>query len=118
MWDRYNVAGQQAMSQGRSGEAEGHFKLALQEAEKLGAMDGKVVTSLNNLGNCLRQQGKFVEAEPLYQRALDIKKKTGGAFHKDLVMILENYAKLLRAMGREAEATKMDTQAQAIFSKQ
>ena len=118
MWERYNVAGQQAMGQGRHAEAENHFKLALQEAEKLGPMDDKVVVSLNNLGNCLRQQGKCQEAEPLYQRALDIKKKIGGHFHKDLVMILENYAKLLRAMGRESEAAKLDGQAQAIFSKQ
>lgn len=118
MWERYNVAGQQAMGQGRHGEAENHFKLALQEAEKLGPMDGKVVTSLNNLANCLRQQGKLQEAEPLYQRALDLKKKIGGHFHKDLVMILQNYAKLLRAAGRESEAAKLESQAQAIFSKQ
>jgi tetratricopeptide (TPR) repeat protein len=118
MWERYNVAGQQAMSQGRAGEAEGHFKLALQEAEKLGPMDAKVATSLNNLANCLRQQSKYPEAEPLYQRALDIKKKTVGLLHPDLVIILDNYAKLMRASGREAEACKLEAQAQAIFSKQ
>jgi tetratricopeptide (TPR) repeat protein len=117
MWERYNVAGQQAMGQGRHGEAENQFKLALTEAEKLGPMDGKVVTSLNNLANCLRQQGKLAEAEPLYQKALDLKKKIGGHFHQDLVMIMENYAKLLRAAGRESEAAKMENQAQAIFSK-
>jgi tetratricopeptide (TPR) repeat protein len=118
MWERYNVAGQQAMGQGRHAEAEGHFKLALQEAEKIGPMDNKVVVSLNGLANCLRQQGKFQEAEPLYQRAIDITKKIGGHFNKDLVMILDNYAKLLRAMGKESEAAKLESQAQTIFSKQ
>lgn len=117
MWERYNVAGQQAMGQGRAAEAEAHFRSALQEAEKLGPMDGKVVTSLNSLANCLRQQSKYAEAEPLYVKALDIKKKTGGDFHQDLVMILQNYAKLLKAMGRDGEATKMEEKAQAIFAK-
>ena len=117
MWERYNIAGQQALSKGNLSEAESHFKLALAEAEKLGPMDGKVATSLNSLANCLRQQMKFAEAEPLYQRALDIKKKTVGMRHPDLVIIYENYAKLLRAMGKEAEASKMEATAQAIFSK-
>jgi len=118
MWERYNITGQQAMADGRSKDAESQFKLALGEAEKLGAMDPKVATSLVNLANCFRQQGKYLEAEPLYRRALDIRKKKLGQFHNDLVVILDNYAKLLRAAGRESEAVQMETKAQEIFSKQ
>ncbi|MBK9141949.1 MAG: tetratricopeptide repeat protein [Candidatus Melainabacteria bacterium] len=92
MWERYNVAGQQAMSAGKHKDAESHFQLALTEAEKLGETDARLPTSLNNLANCLRAQGRLEEAEPLYQRALSVKEKAVGPFHKDLVVILENYA--------------------------
>ena len=79
MWERYNVAGQQAMTTGRTFEAEGHFMLALAEAEKLGSTDARLPASLNNLANCYRQQGKYQEAEPLYERALAIKTRQVGA---------------------------------------
>jgi tetratricopeptide (TPR) repeat protein len=116
MWERYNIAGQQALGRNSLPEAESHFRLALSEAEKLGPLDGKVATSLNSLANCLRQQMKYQEAEPLYIRALDIKKKTVGMRHTDLITIYENYAKLLRATGKEDQASKMEAQAHAIFS--
>jgi tetratricopeptide (TPR) repeat protein len=117
MWERYNVGGQQAMTQGRFSEAESSFRMALDEAEKMGQNDPKLPMSLNNLANCYRQQGKFKEAEPLYQRALEIKTKQVGPFSKDLCSIMENYAKLLRASGREKDADKLEQKSLAIFSK-
>lgn len=117
MWDRYNVGGQQAMTQGKWQDAENSFKMALQEAEGFGQNDGRLPTSLNNLANCYRQQGKFNEAEPLYKRALELKTKQVGPFSNELISIMENYAKMLRASGRESEATKLDDKARAIFSK-
>lgn len=117
MWERYNLMGQNAMSQGKAGEAEGQFKLAVAEAEKLDAKDPKLPTSLNNLANCLRSQGKFPEAEACYKRALEVKQKAVGPLHNDLISIYENYAKMLRAAGRESEAAKMDQHARAIFMK-
>lgn len=117
MWERFNVMGQQSMSSGKHAEAEGHFRMALVEAEKLGPNDPKVATTLNNLANCLRTQGKHGEAEPLYKRALEVKEKSAGPLHPDLVPILDNYAKLLRASGREQDAQKMEQKARAIFMK-
>lgn len=115
MWERYNLSGQQAMSAGRASDAEQAFRLALQEAEKSGSWDPKVAISCVNLANCLRQQGRFAEAEELYKKAITVKDKAFGPLHKELIPVLENYAKMLRAAGRTAEADKMDKQAKAIF---
>ena len=117
MWERYNVGGQQAMSQGKMAEAENSFKMAIAEAEKLGPTDARLATSLNNLANCYRQQGKLSDAEPMYLRALEVKTKQAGPFSNDLIGIMDNYAKMLRAAGREKEAEKMEQKSRAIFTK-
>jgi tetratricopeptide (TPR) repeat protein len=115
MWERYNVAGQQAMTQGKKVDAEKHFQLAVAEAEKLGEKDPKLATSLNNLANCLRSQGRYEEADPVYKRAIQAKEKSDGPFSDGLVSILENYATMLRACNREAEAEKHARRARGIF---
>jgi tetratricopeptide (TPR) repeat protein len=117
MWERYNVGGQQAMTQGKMADAENSFKMALQEAEGFGVNDARLPQTLNNLANCYRQQGKFKDAEPLYQRALEIKTKQVGPLSGDLIPVMDNYAKMLRASGREQEADKLDQKARAIFAK-
>jgi len=115
MWERYNLSGQQAMSSGKAADAEQAFRLALQEAEKLGTFDPKVAISCVNLANCLRQQGRYPEAEALYKQAIVVKDKAFGPLHKELIPVLDNYAKLLRAAGRPGEADKMEQKAKAIF---
>ena len=117
MWDRYNVSAQQAMSQGNTIEAERFFNLALKEAENLPASDPKLSLTLNNLANCLRQQGRYTDAEPLYKRAITAKEKQVGVNHKDLAILLENYAKMLRLAGRTPEAEKIDSRVLAIYTK-
>lgn len=117
MWERYNLSGQNHMSQGKPQDAEQQFRLAVQEAEKLGPNDPKLATSLNNLANCLRTQGKFPDAEATYKRAIECKEKQVGPLHTDLIPFFENYAKMLRAAGREAEANKIDSKARALFAK-
>lgn len=115
MWERYNVAGQQAMSSGKQAEAEKHFQLAVAEAEKFADQDPRLATSLNNLANCLRTQGRYPEAEPVYQRAIAAKEKSDGPFSEGLVSILENYATMLRACNREKEAEKHAKRARGIY---
>jgi tetratricopeptide (TPR) repeat protein len=117
MWERYNLGGQQAANQGNWAEAERSFKMALQEAEGLGLKDPRLPLTLVNLANCFRQTGRFPDAEPLYKRALEVKTKQVGPLHNDLVPILENYSKMLRASGREKEADKMQRDAMAIFAR-
>ena len=117
MWERHNSVAQVAMSSGNMSEAESQFKMALMEAEKLGKFDQAVATVCNNLGNCLRAQSRYAEAENFFKRAIEVKEKTVGPNHSDLVIILENYAKLLRVAGRDGEADKMSRRAHTIFSK-
>ena len=64
-----------------------------------------------------RAQGKYAEAEPLYQRSLTIVEKALGPEHPLVALSLQNYAALLRETNREAEAEKMEARAQAIRAK-
>jgi len=117
MWERYNVSAQQAMSQGKTTEAESFFRMALAEAEKLPPHDPKLATTMNNLANCLRHQGRYADAEPLYKQAILVREKALGHNHKDLAILLENYAKMLRLAGRVPEAEKIDGRVHAIYAK-
>jgi tetratricopeptide (TPR) repeat protein len=53
-------------------------------------------------------QGRYDEAEPLYKRAIAIREKALGYKHPDLLMVLTNYADLLRKMSRGDEAARLD----------
>jgi hypothetical protein len=55
------------------------------------------------------------EAETVYKRALEVRRKALGPLHKDEMLILENYAKVLRALGNEKEAAKMEQTALGIM---
>src|SRR6516164_9748661 len=52
----------------------------------------------------LRQQGRYTEAEPLYQQALAIREKALGQDHPDVAASLNNLAVLYYSEGRYAEA--------------
>ncbi len=71
--------------------------LAIDE-KALGPEHPYVATDLNNLAGLYKDQGKYVEAEPLYQS-------------------LENYAALLRKTGRDDGAADMENRADAIRAK-
>jgi tetratricopeptide (TPR) repeat protein len=63
------------------------------------------------------EQGKYGQAEPLYQRAIAIDERTLGLGHPQLATHLENYAVLLRETNRETEAAQMEARAQAMREK-
>ena len=115
-WESYITAAQQAYQQADYAEAEKQSEAALKEAEAFD--DVRLATSLNNLALLYKAQGRYAEAEPLYQRALAIREKALGPEHPDVATSLENYADLLRKTGRVSEATKMETRAKAIGAKQ
>jgi tetratricopeptide (TPR) repeat protein len=56
-------------------------------------------------------QGRYSEAEPLFQRALAIQEKALGPDHPNTATFLENYTALLRQMGRHEEATAVEARA-------
>ena len=115
-WESYITAAQQAYQQADYAEAEKQSEAALKEAEAFD--DVRLATSLNNLALLYKAQGRYAEAEPLYQRALAIREKALGPEPPDVATSLENYADLLRKTGRVSEATKMQARAKAIGAKQ
>ena len=70
LWETHNNAGIEAHEQGLYTEAETLFLAAIREAERFGSQDSRFAKSLHNLANAYYKQGKYAEAEPLYERAL------------------------------------------------
>jgi tetratricopeptide (TPR) repeat protein len=62
----------------------------------------------NNLAALYYNQGQYAKAEPLYNRALAIWEKTLGPEHPNVKGCLEDYALVLRKMGRSEEATRLE----------
>jgi tetratricopeptide (TPR) repeat protein len=77
-----------------------------------------VVQSLSNLADLYSVQGRYADAEPLYQKSLDIGERALGPEHPGVAGIQEKYAELLRKAKRVAEAEKLEARAKAIRAKQ
>ena len=73
--------------------------LAIRE-QQLGATHPDTATSLNNLAALYQSQGKYAEAEPLYQRALAIREQQLGPSHPDTATSLNNLAVLYTSAGQ------------------
>ncbi|MGH7232443.1 MAG: tetratricopeptide repeat protein, partial [Nitrospiraceae bacterium] len=67
----------------------------------LEAGDPELAVSLNNLAALYDSQGKYAEAEPLYQRAYTIMKARLGLNHPNTKTVLSNYAEFLVAHDQE-----------------
>jgi tetratricopeptide (TPR) repeat protein len=70
---------------------------------------------LNEAGLFLYNQGRYGEAEPLYQQALAIMRERLGEQHPDTAASLNNLARLYQAQGRYDEAEPLYQQALAIM---
>jgi hypothetical protein len=89
----------------RFDQAETLMRRALQiREESLGEDHPDVVESLNSLARLHHIQGKFDRAEPFLKRAFTICQEALGPDHPYTVVVRENYANLLRQMGRVGEA--------------
>jgi tetratricopeptide (TPR) repeat protein len=85
--------------------------------QRFGPEHPELARSLEALAARYVAQGKFAEAEPLYQRALAIEEKALGLEGSDVATTLESYAAVLRKMNREAEAEPMEARAKVIRTK-
>jgi tetratricopeptide (TPR) repeat protein len=70
----------------------------------LGSEHPDVGTTLNNLADLYRRQGRFADAEPLYKRSLAIAENALGSEHFHVGQSLTNLAAFYHAQGRLAEA--------------
>ena len=103
-WQSHMVAGVQAYHQGNYPEAEKHLVAAVKEAEGFGPQDPRLATSLNNLALLYYRQGEYIEAEPLYLRALVIAEMALGPDHTLVATILRNLERLYYAEGKYVDA--------------
>jgi len=67
----------------------------------------EAVSLLNRAAYYLQEQGKYWEAQPLYQMGLSIAEKVLGSTHPDITASLNNLAALNSAQGRYAEAAAL-----------
>ncbi len=109
-WQRYVQSGQLALQRGRHERAEKQFMAALKHAEAMGEQNPRLAITLNLLGEAYRIQGKFLKAEPLFQRALTLGEQSLGKENPEFTRIVKNYAKLHRAQGMESKADQLVTQ--------
>ncbi len=116
LWQTYMDSAREACRQGKYDRAEQVLRVALREAERMVGQDGqaRLATSLNSLADVYSIRGRFVEAEPLYSRALAVFQRSLGSSHEKVADCLSSYATLLRKTGRAAEADKMDARARMI----
>ncbi|HZC29234.1 MAG TPA: tetratricopeptide repeat protein, partial [Gaiellaceae bacterium] len=74
---------------------------------RFGAQHPSVAITLNNLAVNARRRGRPEEAEALYRRALTAL-GTVERDHPNRLLTQRNYAKLLRGLGRDAEAARLE----------
>ena len=63
-----------------------------------------MATSLKNLAELYHVQGKYADAEPIYQRSLAIKEKVLGSEHPSVATSLNNLAALYRDQDQYVDA--------------
>ena len=100
--------------------AEESYQNALDIVERVFGKDqgsALVVTSLINLADVYRAQGKYAQAEPLYKQAMLNLENGKRKDTLEMADILERYAEVLQNTNRATEAGKLKEDAKAIRSK-
>jgi len=114
-WESNIAAGEKAFQQGRYADAAKLFLVALEQAEEFGLQDPRLATSLNNLAELYRVQGKYAETEPLYKWSLAIREKVLGPEHPDVGESLNNLALLYQTQGKYDEAEPLYKRSLSIW---
>lgn len=93
--------------QGKYAEAEPLYKRAIKLDGTFGS-NKELTTDISNLANVLNSLGKHVDVDDVQKKALSIRE---SVFERKAVRRQTDYASLLRKMGRESEAIKLESQA-------
>jgi tetratricopeptide (TPR) repeat protein len=99
------------------GRAEQAFTQALHEAERFGADDARVGTTLNSLGLVYRAGNKLADAETAYRKALSILEKAYGPDSIDVGNVEFNIATVMFDQGHEITAMPFLDKSLAIYEK-
>lgn len=84
------------------------------EARTLGPANPLLLSTMYSLASFYREHQEFEKAEAMYQEAIALKEKVNGPEHRDIAMILNQYAALLRDARRPQEATALEHRALQI----
>jgi tetratricopeptide (TPR) repeat protein len=103
-WDDYMEAGFDAHQGGRYAEAEELFLLASRQAATFDVADIRRATTLENLADVYRAQGREPDAEALYRTALERRVEILGPGHQRVAVGLENLATFYAQQGSYASA--------------
>ena len=114
-WESLNKKGVRAFHASRYAEAEKHFNLALELAEKPPVNNDRLHFSLYQLAEIYRMQSKLAEAELILKRTLEIDRKKLGAKHPNVALDLNNLASNYRERGKYEEAEVLLQQALKIL---
>lgn len=69
---------------------------------------------MDEIDVCLDIQGKYEKADNYYQKALSLGEKIYSQDHPRVAEIMNEYAALLKKMGRTEEAKKLEAKAKQI----
>jgi hypothetical protein len=69
----------------------------------LGPEHPDVADSLHDLASLYYRQGRYPEAEPLYQRALAIREQQLGPEHPDTTIVRGNYSTFVKDMQQKGK---------------
>ena len=116
-WEQFHNAGITASRSKDYLEAEKQYKAALKEAETFPLDDWRLTRTLGNLAENYRIQGKHVQAEPHFKRALEIDEQVYGSDHPNVASHLNNLAGNYQALGKLAEAEPLFKRAWTIWEK-
>ena len=72
-----------------------------------------LASTLNNLAERYKEEGRYADAEPLYQRVLAINEKARGPDHPSVALALNDLAELYKEEGRYADADPLNKRALA-----
>ncbi|NEQ48649.1 MAG: tetratricopeptide repeat protein, partial [Leptolyngbya sp. SIO3F4] len=76
--------------------------------------EAEIAQILNNLAGLYDNQGRYGKAEPLYEQALEMRKRLLGDNHPDVAASLNNLARLYTNQGRDGEAEPLYQRALAM----
>lgn len=102
---------------GRFAEADAEYRAALDASRKLRS-GGQYQTAriLNAMGYLYFQQGKLNEADTAYGQAVDACEQAYGSNSKLFAACLDDYAKVMRALNKAADAEQLENRAARIFT--
>ena len=107
-WSRLNQTVLDAHGAGDLAAGVRHAEEAVALARaNFGADDARTLTSIHNLARLYRDQGRYGEAEPLFQEVIAGRRGTLGPQHPDTIRGLMDLVDQYRAEGRDDEAAAL-----------